>query len=489
VTTPTAPAAADGPALPGLRCVDLIDEGGFAQVFRYHDERMERDVAVKVLRLAIESDSFVNEARIMARLSDHPHIVTIFDQGMLADGRPYLIMEYCPPPNFKRRSEDTRLPVELVLDVGVSIAGAVETAHRAGILHRDIKPANILTNRFGDPLLTDFGIASARDATATGRSAQPSGVSDELEALSLPWAAPEAVLDGRFEERSDVYALAATMFTLATGRWPYAIEGASNEWDDIVERLQRQPPQRMGRPDIPPAFEELLRRAMSRDPARRPSSALEFAQDLLEVGPPGWRPREPLVPEETAAAVRQVREDARSRSGAVIAAGWPESAANGDTVSREPLVDLDDTVARAPGADRPGRARWLVAGACLVAALVALAFILMPGQGDSGADPDPDPEPAAPELVEAPQTPQSPSWQKSGSSLVVRWKAPDAQPGDTYYWQRTSGDSGAATQASAPETFATLTGLGGNVRVCVDVFAVRGGSTSRPLNTCWPRDK
>src|SRR5690554_3603585 len=97
----------------------------------------------------------------MAQLSAHPYIVSILHADVASDDRPYLVMEYCSGPSLAERYKSGPLPVVDVLRIGVRIAGAVATAHAAGILHRDIKPANILTNEFGWPALTDFGISSA----------------------------------------------------------------------------------------------------------------------------------------------------------------------------------------------------------------------------------------------------------------------------------------------------------------------------------------
>jgi eukaryotic-like serine/threonine-protein kinase len=89
------------PWLPGHRFIDKIDTAGFAEVFLYHDERMDRDVAVKVRSGQVEGRSFIDEAKIVAKVSSHPNIVTIFDQGATSASQPYLIMEYCPPPNMR----------------------------------------------------------------------------------------------------------------------------------------------------------------------------------------------------------------------------------------------------------------------------------------------------------------------------------------------------------------------------------------------------
>src|SRR5699024_11007326 len=146
-TRMTRPPAAP-PELPGYRPIRHLGSGGFADVFLYQQDLPHREVAVKVLlESVVNSESrqrFVAEANAMARLSAHPSIVTIHFAGIAPDGRPCLVMEYCPRPNLGIRMRKERIDLAEVLRIGVRLASAVETAHRAGILHRDIKPANVL---------------------------------------------------------------------------------------------------------------------------------------------------------------------------------------------------------------------------------------------------------------------------------------------------------------------------------------------------------
>ena len=175
---PTAP-----PELAGFRYLRHLGGGGFADVFEYVDT-LGRHVAVKVLLSGLGRDrqrAFEDEARRMAQLSNHPSIVSIYQAGAAPDGRPFLVMEYCPPPELWQRVRERPVSLAKTLEIGVQVAGAVESAHRLDILHRDIKPANILFTEFGHPALTDFGIAASTLA----------GQSGEAEGLSVPWAPPE----------------------------------------------------------------------------------------------------------------------------------------------------------------------------------------------------------------------------------------------------------------------------------------------------------
>lgn len=265
----------DPPEIPGFEPRHLIGSGGYADVFLYAQRMPRRDVAVKVLideasdREARER--FTDEANTMAVLSAHPYIVTIFHADVAEDGRPYLVMEYYPGPNFSQRSRNEHLQVAEVLRVAIQLCSAVETAHRSGVIHRDIKPANILTSEYGRPGLTDFGIATA------GPAATVSG-------MSVPWSPPEIVVGhGNGDERSDVYSLAATVHTLLTGRSPFEASGGSNRAIDLIDRIERNPVPPTGRPEVSESFERLLRQGMAKRPDERPASAADFGRALQEM--------------------------------------------------------------------------------------------------------------------------------------------------------------------------------------------------------------
>ncbi|WP_029144964.1 serine/threonine-protein kinase [Microbacterium luticocti] len=264
------------PDLPGFTYVDLLGSGGFADVYLYEQQLPRRRVAVKVLlteRMASGSvREFTDEANVMAMLSTHPAIVTIYQAGVAADGRPYLVMEYCPKPNLQVRYRREPFSVAESLRVGVQVAAAVETAHRAGVLHRDIKPANILVTEYNRPALTDFGIASTTNADT------------ESAGLSIPWSPPESFADTPHSDvRSDVYALGATVYTLLAGRSPFELQGQRNTAADLIGRIETAPLPPLGRQDAPPSLQRTLERAMAKSPAGRHQSALEFARALQKV--------------------------------------------------------------------------------------------------------------------------------------------------------------------------------------------------------------
>ncbi|MFC7456575.1 protein kinase [Brachybacterium sp. GCM10030267] len=267
------------PGLPGYEYEQLLGSGGFADVFLYRQSRPQRRVAIKVLLSNVLDDTvrrqFDAEANVMAQMSTHPSIVTIHQAEVSDDHRPYIVMEYCPRPNYGVRFRKERITVAEALRVGVQIAGAVETAHRAGILHRDIKPANILVTDYNRPALTDFGISIA---TGQGHDV------DDSQGMSIPWSPPEFFADPpRADVRSDVFSLAATVYSLLAGQTPFELRGQRNSASDLIHRITSEPLPPLNRPDIPPELNRVLSIAMAKDPASRYDTALAFGRGLQQV--------------------------------------------------------------------------------------------------------------------------------------------------------------------------------------------------------------
>ncbi|WP_022884209.1 serine/threonine-protein kinase [Glaciibacter superstes] len=265
------------PNLPGFSYVRALGSGGFADVFLFEQNMPRRQVAVKVLLAEVVNDQvrqlFQAEANLMAQLSSHPAILTVFQASVSADGRPYLVMEYCSS-TLSQQYRTEPLAVPDVLRIGIRIASAVETAHRGGVLHRDIKPSNILVTAYGHPVLSDFGIAAtlseADNAEAVG--------------LSIPWSAPEVLLEEvSGSVAAEVWSIAATLYSLLAGRSPFEEAGSQNTSAELMSRIvkARVPP--IGRADVPARLELILTRAMSRRPDARPRSVLELIRELQSV--------------------------------------------------------------------------------------------------------------------------------------------------------------------------------------------------------------
>lgn len=274
-----------------------LGSGGFADVFLYEQDMPRRVVAVKVLiDDAVNPDvlrTFNAETDILARLSAHPSIVTIYQASISSDGRPYFVMEYCPD-NMGARYKKSPLPVTEVLDVGVRLAAALETAHRSGVLHRDIKPSNVLVTVLGTPVLADFGIAAA-----VARSDDPS----ESLAMSVPWSSPE-VLQGQTAGTiaSEVWSLGATLYTLLAGRAPFELpSGERIPREQLQARTIKSKYVPTGRQDLPERLEAALAKTLDKNPAQRHVSMFELAEELrwaqyelglpptaLDVVDPSW---------------------------------------------------------------------------------------------------------------------------------------------------------------------------------------------------------
>lgn len=268
---------AEPPVLGGFTFVRALGSGGFADVYLYEQDLPRREVAVKVLLTDSvnprATHMFVAESRLMSQLSTHPAIVTVFDAGIAADGRLYLVMEYCPS-GYGDSYRTERISVAEVLRTGVRMAAALETAHRANVLHRDLKPANILFTIYGHAVLADFGIAATVAASDRG----------EAQGLSVPWSAPEILTqDTTGTVATDIFSLAATIYSLLAGHTPFEAVGKDNSPGRLAGRILKGKPAQLDRVDVPDSLRAVLARGLARNPLDRQLSALAFARDLQAV--------------------------------------------------------------------------------------------------------------------------------------------------------------------------------------------------------------
>ena len=265
------------PKIPGFSVQSLLGRGGFADVYLYRQKRPERKVAVKVLRELGSREGrqvFTTEADALAATCAHPAILSLYQTGKLPDGRPYLVLQYCPVTNLSQRVRRSPLPLKEALDITIRLAGALETIHRAGLAHRDMKPANVLISEFSTPVLSDFGLALPLGKPLAHR---------DVLGLSVPWAPPEQHDENSLAgAASDIYSLAATMHSLLTGRSPFEIPGGDNSVSALTERILHTAP-RLDAPQLIPPLREILAWALQPDPADRPASAAQFGQVLQEV--------------------------------------------------------------------------------------------------------------------------------------------------------------------------------------------------------------
>ncbi len=260
-----------------------IGQGGMAVVFRAMDLRHHRPVALKVLHPGVLSAAlasrFLREIRVLAGLV-HPHIVPLHDSGEVPGppGLLYFVMPYLTGESLRHRLQRGRpLPLDRVVRLGREVASALDYAHRMGVVHRDIKPENIFLHE-GAALVTDFGIArlvaEAAGADAEGRKDTGPGIALGTPAYMSPeQAAGEEYVDGR----ADQYALACVLHEVLTGEPPFCGQARAV----IAKHVTATPPPiRARRPDLPPAVEQAILRALAKDPAERYPGAADFADAL-----------------------------------------------------------------------------------------------------------------------------------------------------------------------------------------------------------------
>jgi hypothetical protein len=399
------------PALTGFEFVRPLGSGGFSDVFLYEQQLPRRQVAVKVLvtdeGTATNTEAFIAEANVMARLSTHPYIVSIHGAGVADDGRPYFIMEYYGGASLAQQYKERPLPVAEVLRVGVRLASAVATAHAAGILHRDIKPANVLTNEYGRPGLTDFGISSRLEEEAVlqtvtrlraGDTAGTGGTGGQSVGLSVPWSPPEMFSDDPSPDvRSDVFSLAATLHTLLAGRSPFEVAGGPNQSVDLMSRIERGAIVPLDRDDVPASLAAVLQQGMAVDRARRPATALEFARALQRVElelayaatpieVPGVEvPRTTMRLEAVDAEQTTLRE---ARTGGVPPPPPPVPGAGADAQTTVLAPRPAEPVSPRTGRGAPVAIGILIAAAAiLVAAVLVVVAVLIRPPATQSADP------------------------------------------------------------------------------------------------------
>ncbi|HEY5858560.1 MAG TPA: protein kinase [Aldersonia sp.] len=253
---------------------DLIGKGGFGAVYRCRQPELDRTVAIKVLSGDLDDANrqrFLREQRAMGRLSMHPNIVTILQVGATRSGRPYLVMQYHPLDSLDAQIRRTgALDWREVVHLGIRIADALGAAHAADILHRDVKPGNILVTDYGEPQLTDFGIAQVVGGFHT---------TDGAISGSPAFTAPEVLSGQPPSVASDLYGLGSTLFCAATGHAAFERRRGEQVVAQFLRIANDPTPALRGHP-IPDALAHAIEHAMARDPADRPASAAEFEEEL-----------------------------------------------------------------------------------------------------------------------------------------------------------------------------------------------------------------
>jgi TolB-like protein/Flp pilus assembly protein TadD len=280
---------AAGTSLGPYKILAPLGAGGMGEVYRAHDTRLGRDVAIKVLpsHLAAAPEvraRFEREARTISQLN-HPHICTLFDVGREGE-TDYLVMELVEGETLAHRLEKGPLPVADVLSLGRQIAEALDRAHRAGVVHRDLKPGNVMLTKSGAKLM-DFGLARAQRLTpVAGALTESPTVSRPLTAEgtivgTFQYMAPEQLEGKEVDARTDLWSLGCVLYEMATGQRAFGGESQAS----LISAIMKDEPRPMTefRPLTPPALEQLVKRCLEKDPEERFQSARDLAFDLGAV--------------------------------------------------------------------------------------------------------------------------------------------------------------------------------------------------------------
>jgi len=359
-----------------------IAHGGMATVYRATDTRLDREVALKVMHAELARDEefvrrFIGEAKSVARLS-HQNVVAVFDQG--ADGPfLYLAMEYVPGRTLKELLRDSgRFPPATALEIMAGVLDGLAAAHASGIVHRDVKPENVLVTADGRIKVADFGLARALSAAGHTRAGLLIG--------TVAYVPPEQVTGGTTGPRGDVYSAGVMLFELLTGRLPFTGDTPlSIAYQHVNTDVPA--PSAMA-PGIPPAIDQLVLAATSRDPARRPADAAEFLRALGSGGhgeadsppvsrgglggivPPGEYSEAPWLDLDTPAAANGwwagsgTMPPASGYHTAPSRAGLPAD-------SHTLIVNREDGGGRHHGGREPFLGRWLFSPRLLIVVLIA----------------------------------------------------------------------------------------------------------------------
>jgi tRNA A-37 threonylcarbamoyl transferase component Bud32/tetratricopeptide (TPR) repeat protein len=307
-----------GTRLGPYEIVAAIGAGGMGEVYKARDERLARDVAIKLLATH-STDSprarerFKREAQAVAALQ-HPNICTIYDVGETADGRAFIVMELLQGETLQQRIGHGPLDLRAVLEIGAALADALEAAHAAGIVHRDIKPANVLLTSRG-PKILDFGLAKAdsrvpsRDVAAAELETRALLTDAGVAVGTLAYMSPEQLRGEEVDARTDLFSFGLVLHEMATGRPAFAGSGP------VVGAaiLHQQPtPLRTIRPDLPEGFEQVVLKALEKDRQLRYQTAADVRADLQ---------RQKRSTDQNAAAISGVAAPPPRRSKRALLAG------------------------------------------------------------------------------------------------------------------------------------------------------------------------
>jgi serine/threonine protein kinase len=266
--------------LGAYRVEGLLATGGMGEVYRGHDERLGRDVAIKIVAEGLASEDkellrFEREARTLASLS-HPNILNIFDFGE-HDGVRYAVMELLRGENLRDRMAKRALPWRTATAVAVAVARGLAAAHAAGIVHRDLKPENVFLLADGGVKVLDFGLAHRDPPPGEGK---PPAAEETLVGTAL-YMSPEQICGEPTDPRTDIFGLGVLLYEMLTGARPF---GRLTVGETMSATLYADaPPMKAFGASVPPALERVVRRCLEKDRGERVQAAYDLAFELSEI--------------------------------------------------------------------------------------------------------------------------------------------------------------------------------------------------------------
>ncbi|HVE66412.1 MAG TPA: serine/threonine-protein kinase, partial [Thermoanaerobaculia bacterium] len=282
---------ASGTRLGPYEIVGALGAGGMGEVYRAHDTRLKREVAVKVLPSSFSTDPdrlrrFELEAEAAGRLN-HPNILAIYDVGT-HDGAPYVVSELLEGETLRVVLADGPLPLRRALEYARGIAAGLAAAHEKGIVHRDLKPENVFVTADGRAKILDFGLAKLTEPARpdSGQSALPTSPGTEPGVVmgSAGYMSPEQVRGGATDHRSDLFSFGAILFEMLSGRRAFQGDSSVETMNAI---LKEEPPELTGSGrNVPPGIDRVLRHCLEKNPALRFQSARDLAFDLESLSEP-----------------------------------------------------------------------------------------------------------------------------------------------------------------------------------------------------------
>ena len=259
------------------RILEKLGAGGMGEVFLAEDTKLERKVALKFLPTQFSADEeerkrFIHEAKAASAL-DHPNICSVYEIGETPEGQLFIAMGYYAGMTLKEKLKGGPMPVNKAVEIAIEMAEGLKKAHSKGIVHRDLKPANVMLTDEGSVKIVDFGLAKLKGLTKLTKSGTTLG--------TVAYMSPEQAMGKEVDQRTDVWSLGVILYEMLTGKLPFP-----GEYDQaVLYAVINDEPERLAkvRPDVPIGLEQVVGRALVKDPAKRYQAVADLLQDLKAI--------------------------------------------------------------------------------------------------------------------------------------------------------------------------------------------------------------